>query len=143
MKMKKIFLILTFLLVLLFPRDTLAMDHKVEIFDPRDERVVKSLPLNDEIWNMIFGWVHAVDEAYPELVPIKDDGFAVKFPVNPPIGSNDLIGGNFINEMYLIAPDSKPPFLIIFTEERFPKVFTFPGDLDEVSEYLDFNLRDF
>ena len=135
-------LFLTLFFVFLLSQATLAMEAKnIEIFDPSTEQVAKSIPLSDEVQTMVLDWFSTVDEIYPRANIFKDNGYVIKFPLS----SSEKIKNKFIevdtDEVYLLIPESEDPFFMILTEKNQPMCFTFSGDIDKLSQILDFQLQ--
>ncbi len=59
--------------------------QQIEIINPVQEKVVKVVEWNKDINNMVVGWINGIDGSYSVNDPIKDDGYAMKFPINPSI----------------------------------------------------------
>ena len=113
----------------------------VEIFDPKQDKVVKLVRLNEDIHNMVTAWIKDVDKIYGKSNPITNDGYAIRVPLDPEV----RIQGKFINELvnnvYIIIPENDPPFFIIFDDDN--KLFCYPfnGDINELSKILNFKLQ--
>ena len=135
-------LFLTLFFVFLLSQATLAMEAKnIEIFDPSTEQVAKSIPLSDEVQTMVLDWFSTVDEIDPRANIFQDNGYVIKFPLS----SSEKIKNKFIevdtDEVYLLIPESEDPFFMILTEKNQPMCFTFSGDIDKLSQILDFQLQ--
>ena len=113
----------------------------VEIFDPKQDKVVKVIHLNAEINNMISGWVKNIDGIYAKNDPITNDGYAIKVPLDPKV----TVRGKWLNatvkEVYIIIPETDPPFFMIFENENKLSCFLFDGSIDTLSKILGFKLQ--
>jgi len=140
--LKKITLVLIIFIVLITPKVVLADGFKyVEIFDPKQDKVVKVVPLSTEIYNMASTLIRNIDGIYGKNDPVTEDGYAIKIPLNPSIKVDGKWLNALINEIYIIIPENNPPFLMIFEDKNRLSCFPFNGDIDKLSKVLDFNLK--
>lgn len=67
---KKLVVVVCFLLIFLYTTHTNAQDFKyVEIFDPKQDAVVKVVQLNPQIQSIIANWVKNIDGIYGKNNP--------------------------------------------------------------------------
>ena len=112
-----------------------------EIFDPKQEKVVKVVQLNPEIHNMVASSIKNVDNIYAKSDPVTDDGYAIKIPLDPPVKVQRECLNALINEVYIIIPENDTPFFMVFENENKVLYFPFKGDINSLSKVLDFNLK--
>lgn len=139
---KKLLVVILFLAIFLIPVYANAEDFKyIEIFDPKQGEIVKVVQSNSEIQNMIAGWIKNIQGLYGRNDPITDDGYAIKVPLDPAVKVNCKSLKAIVNEVYIIIPETEPPFYMIFQDKN--KVFCYPfnGSIDMLSESLDFKLN--
>ena len=113
----------------------------VEIFDPKQEKVVKVIQLNAEIHNMIVKWIKDVDGIYGKNNPITDDGYAIRIPLDPAVKVQGKYLNALVNEVYIIIPENEAPFFMVFESEDKLSCFPFNGDIDKLSKVLNFKLK--
>ncbi|SHH66255.1 hypothetical protein SAMN02745207_01888 [Clostridium grantii DSM 8605] len=139
---KKISVVIVLLIMFLQPKVISAKGFKyVEIFDPKQEKVVKVVQLNSEINDMVSSWVKNVDSLYGIVDPITDDGYALRIPLDPPINVETKCLKGLINEVFILIPEKQPPFFMVFENESKVNCFSFDGNIDELSKALDFELK--
>lgn len=112
-----------------------------EIFDPKQEKVVKVVQLNPEIHNMVESFIKNVDNIYAKSEPLTDDGYAIKIPLDPAVNVQRQCLNALINEVYIIIPKNDTPFFMVFENEDKLLCFPFKGDINSLSKVLDFNLK--
>lgn len=138
---KKLITILTFLFILINPLYVNAQNFKhIEIFDPKQNKVVKVVQSTLEIQNILSVWVKNVQDIYGKNDPVTDDGYAIKVPFDPAIKVNSKSLSAIVNEVYIIIPKTEPPFYIIFEDENKASCYSFNGDINMLSTLLNFKL---
>ena len=129
---KKVITILVLFIILLHPQMFHAEGYQsIEIFDPLQNKVVKTVETNKDINDMVVGWINGIDGFYSGIDPIKDDGYAIKFQLNPPIHIQNQWLKTTVKEVYLIIPEINQPFFLVFETED--KLVSFPFK-DDVSK---------
>lgn len=113
----------------------------VEIFDPKQDKVVKAVQLNKEIHNMVERWIRDIDGIYGKFDPFTDDGYAIRIPLDHDVKVQEEWLNALVNEVYIIIPEHDPPFFVIFENGNKLCCFTFNGDIDALSKVLDFKLK--
>lgn len=83
----------------------------IKIFGPKQGKVVKMVQTNKEINDMVVGWINRIDETYAKIDPIKDDGYVIRFPLDPAIQIQNKWLNIIAKEVYLITPEYDLPFL--------------------------------
>lgn len=113
----------------------------VEIFDPKQDKVVKVVQVDKDIYNMISVWIKNVDGIYGKNDPVTGDGYAVRIPLDPAIKVQGRYLNALVNEVYIIIPQKDQPFFMIFENKNKLSCFSFTGDIDILSKVLGFNLK--
>ncbi|MEA4827545.1 MAG: hypothetical protein VB130_13100 [Clostridium sp.] len=139
---KKIPVAIFLFIILLYSTVIYAEGFKyIEIFDPKQDKVVKVVQLNEEIHNMVVSWIKNINGIYGKNDPLTDDGYAIKIPLDPAVRLHGKSLNALVNEVYIIIPENDPPFFIIFEDENKPYCFLFNGNIDMLSKSLDFKLK--
>jgi len=140
--LKKI-LVIIFLFIMIMKSVVISAEgfNFAEIFDPKQDKVVKVVQVNTKIHNMVGSWIKNVDDIYGKNNPLTDDGYAIRIPLYPSIKVSGKWVKTFVHEVYVIIPESEPPFFMIFENENRLLCFPFKGDIDELSKVLDFKLK--
>lgn len=138
---KKIVVVLSFLFIFIESLYVNAQDFKhIEIFDPKQNKVVKVVQSTPEIQNIIASWVKNIQYMYGKIDPITDDGYAIKVPFDPAVKVHCHALTATVNEVYIIIPETEPPFYIIFEDKNNVSCYVFNGDINMLSNILDFKL---
>jgi hypothetical protein len=139
---KKLSILAILLIILVNSSITPAEELKpIEIFDPKQDRVVKEVPLNPEIYNMISNWIKNIDCIYGKIDPVTDDGYVVKIPLDPAIQVDGKHLNTLVDKVYIIVPENDLPFFMIFENKDRLTCFQFNGDIDALSKALGFRLK--
>jgi hypothetical protein len=139
---KKVLAIIILLTILLPSIPAYSMGSPcADIIDSKQNIVVKSVQVNSEINNMVASWVNSIDNFCGKISPITVEGYKVRVPLNPPVEVNKKSLTAKVSEVYIIVPQNKPPFLIIFEDKNKPSYFKLHGNIDSLSKALNFNLR--
>ena len=139
---KKIPVVIFLLIIIMSSKVIHAEGFKyVEIFDPKQAKVVKVVQLNTEINNMVSTWIKNIDGIYGKNNPVTEDGYAIKIPLNPSVKVQGKWLNTLVNEVYIILPENDPPFFMIFENKDKLSCFPFKGDVNTFSKILDFNLK--
>jgi hypothetical protein len=137
--LKKITLVLIILLSI--STNILAKEYKyVQIFDPKQDKVVKIIQLNSEIQSLVLSYLEDIDTIYSKNDPIPEDGYAIKIPLTPAVKAEKKCLNALIKEVYIIIPEEEPPFIMLFEKENKLSCFLFRGDIKILSKALAFNL---
>ena len=112
-----------------------------EIFDPRQNKVVKEVQMNSEIQNIVVCSIKDVNRLYGKSNPITDDGYAIRIPLDPAVTVNGKWLTIVASEVYIIIPEKDPPFFLIFEDIDKLSCFPFNGDIDALSKALNFKLK--
>lgn len=143
--MKKIPLIVILFIILLLMHSTIinAKGFKyIEIFDAKQDEVVKVVQLNKEIHNMVVGWINNTDSIYAKNDPVPSDGYAIRIPLEPAVKVHGNALNALVNEVYIIIPENDPPFFMVF--EGVNKLTCFPfekGNVNILLKSLDFKSK--
>jgi hypothetical protein len=139
---KKLLVALSFFVIFLHSIYVNAEGFKyIEIFDPKQDKVVKVAQSNPQIQDMITSWITNL-EGYKND-PATDDGYVIKVPLDPTVRVNCKSLTALVSEVYILIPENDPPCYLIFEDENKNKLssFAFNGDIDMLSNILDFKLR--
>lgn len=138
---KKFLILLFFFFISISHIHVSAQDFNyVQIFDPKQDKVVKAVQSNPQIQNMIAGWITNIEGLY-KSDPATDDGYVVKIPLNPSVKVNCKSLNALVSEVYILIPEKEPPCYLIFEDEDRLLSLVFNGDLDMLSKVLDFKLK--
>ena len=113
----------------------------VEIFDPKQDKVVKVVELNEEIHNMVSSWIKDVDNIYGKNNPITNDGYAIRVPLYPAVKVQGKWLNALVNDVYIIIPEHDTPFYMVFDNDNRLLCFPFKGNINKLSKVLDFKLK--
>jgi hypothetical protein len=139
---KKFTLLFSLLLILRPYGHVNAQDSKyVEIFDPSQAKVVKTVQLTPEIQSMMEDWVKNINGIYHKNDPVTDDGYAVRVPLDPAVIVHSRWLKSIVTDVYIIVPEKDPPFYLIFDDDYNLCCFSFNGDIERLSKSLDFQLK--
>ncbi|CDI50119.1 hypothetical protein [Clostridium tetani] len=138
---KKILIVVFLFFTSINPIHVNAEDFKyVQIFDPKQDKVVKVVQSNPQIQNMITSWITNIKGTYKND-PITDDGYVVKIPLDPVVKVNSEYLNALVSEVYILIPENEPPCYLIFENENRLLSLVFNGDIDMLSKILDFKLK--
>ena len=139
---KKILSALVFFFIILHLTEIHAEEIKnIEIFDPKQNKVVHVVQSNLQINNMISDWIKNIDGICAKIDPVTDDGYAIKIPLDPAIDVHGKYLNALVDVVYIIIPENDPPFFLIFESRNRLSCFAFIGVIDVLSKILDFNLK--
>lgn len=139
---RKLLIALSFFVIFLHSTYVNAEEFKyIEIFDPKQDKVVKVVQTNPEIQNMIASWITNL-EGYKND-PATDDGYVVRIPLDPSVRMYCMSLSALVSEVYILIPENEPPCYLIFEDENKNKLssFVFNGDIEWLSNILDFKLK--
>lgn len=139
---KKILVVMLLFIFILHSTIVFAEGFKyVEIFDPKKDEVVKLVQLNGEIHDMVAIWINNVDDIYGKSDPITNDGYAIRVPLDPPVKIQGKCIDILVDDVYIIVPEKDVPFFIIFDNEKKLLCYPFKGNINKLSQVLDFKLK--
>jgi hypothetical protein len=139
--LKKILVILSFFVIFLSATYVTAEDFKyIEIFDPKQDKVVKVVQSNPEIQDLITSWITNIEGLYKND-PATDDGYVVKIPLDTVVKVNNKSFNALVSEVYILIPENDPPCYLIFEDENKLLSLQFNGDIGKLSKILDFKLK--
>lgn len=140
--LRKVFRVLLLLIIFLTSIPAYAQGSPfAEIFDPSHNKVIKSVRVDSEIYDLASGWVKSIDNLYGKINPSSIKGYKVRIPLDPPIKVNKKSLNSNINEVYIIVPEKESPFLMIFEDKNKPSCFKFHGNIDDLWKAMDFKLE--
>ncbi|WP_134701849.1 hypothetical protein [Ammoniphilus sp. YIM 78166] len=123
-----IFICLSFI----FQPIVLAADSEIEVFDLKQERVIRIAPNSPWVHAQVKQCVHHIQDITKRFNPIPKDGHIYKIPLEPPIPINNQWLSGLIDEVKLILPDEDLPLLMVFDEENKPYFFEFDYDIKDL-----------
>ena len=139
---KKILAIIFLFIILLNSAVVFAEGFKyVEIFDPKQDKVVKVVQLNDEIHNMVVSLIEDLDSIYGKSNPLTDDGYAIRVPIYPAVKIQGKCLNALVDNVYIIIPENDVPFFMIFEDENKLLCYPFKGNINTLSKILNFQLK--
>ena len=139
---KKILVVMFLFIILLHSTVASAMGFKyVQIFDPKQDRVVKVVQVNDEIHNMVANLIKDVDSLYAKNNPLTDDGYAIRVPIYPAVRVQGKCLNALVDNVFIIIPQHDTPFFMIFEDDHKLLCFPFKGNISTLSKVLDFDLK--
>lgn len=137
---KKLLVVLSLFVILLHSTCVNAEGFKyIEIFDPKQDKVVKVVQSNPQIQDMITSWITNLEGLYKND-PATDDGYVVRIPLDPLVKVNCKSLNALVSEVYILIPENEPPCYLIFEDENKLLSLPFNGDIDKLSKILDFKL---
>lgn len=139
---KKLLIALSFIGILLHSVFVNAQDFTyVEIFDPKQDKVVKVVQSSPQIQEMITSWINNIEGIYKND-PATDDGYVVKIPLDPIVKVNSKALKASVSEVFILIPEKDPPCYLIFEDvnKSVLSSFIFNGDIDKLSDILNFKL---
>lgn len=138
---KKLVVVLSLCYIFLNSTPVNAKDFKyIEIFDPKQDKVVKVIQSNPQIQDMITSWITNIKGLYKND-PATDDGYVVKVPLDPAVRVNCKSLNAIVSEVYILIPEKDPPCYLIFESENKLLSLAFNGDIAMLSKSLDFKLK--
>jgi hypothetical protein len=88
---------------------------------------------------MITDWITNIDGIYKND-PATDDGYVIKIPLEPIVNVKGKALNALVSEVYILIPEKEPPCYLIFENENKLTSFHFNGDVEKLSNALDFKL---
>ena len=138
---RKLLVILTLFVICLHSTCVNAEGFKyIEIFDPKQDKVVKVVQSNSQIQELITSWITNLEGLYKND-PATDDGYVVRIPLAPIVKVKGDSLNALVSEVYILIPENEPPCYLIFEDENKLLSFPFNGDIDKLSKILDFKLN--
>jgi len=139
--MGKFRLIAIILLVFfLYSRNVYAEENiNIEIFDIRQEKVVKIVESNEAVEKIVLDYICQIDGFVAKCDPIPQEGYAIKVPLKSSRKiQNPWING-IVSEVIVVIPKEElGPFLVVFENgERF-LCLNFKGSSDNLLKALGF-----
>ncbi len=124
-------------LAFILQSNALAADSDIEVFDLKQERVIRQAPNSKWVQAEVKQCLHSIHGITKRFNPIPKDGHIYKIPLEPPIMvSNQWLNG-LVDEVKLILPDEDLPLLMVFDEENRPYFFEFKYDIENLLVILE------
>ena len=138
---RKLLVVLSLFVIFLHSTCVIAEEFKyIEIFDPKQDKVVKVVQSNPQIQELITSWITNLEGLYKND-PATDDGYVVRIPLDPIVKVNGESLNALVSEVYILIPENEPPCYLIFEDENKLLSLPFNGDIDKLSKILDFKLK--
>jgi hypothetical protein len=138
---KKLLVVMSLLVIFLHLTCVNAEGFKyVEIFDPKQDKVVKVVQSNPQIQQLITSWISNLEGLYKND-PATEDGYVVRIPLDPIVKVKCESLNSLVSEVYILIPENEPPCFLIFEDENKLLSLPFNGDIDKLSKILDFKLN--
>lgn len=101
----------------------------VQVFDVKEEKVVKTIPNDDEFQAYVAEWIGSVTGLAPQLQPDDSCSYVYRIPLRKPLTAslNHLTIRS--EDVFLFYCEGKPPFLLVFDEKRRPYLLLFKADI--------------
>lgn len=117
-------------------------DINIEIFDIKKGEVMQSVPLNQSIQREIEEYLRNITGLYIKAKPIPNEGFVIRVPLRPPQKVKNILpndkGIDIINEVFILFPKQRDPFLLILDKKQRPFFYNFNGNTNILLEKLNF-----
>ena len=142
--MKKKIPIIVVLIIILMHSTIISAEgfNHIEIFDAKQDKVVKVVQSNKEIHDMVAGWINGVDSIYAKNDPVTNDGYAIKISLEPAVKVHGKALNSLVNEIYIIIPENDPPFFMAFEGENKLSCFPFKEEnINILLKSLDFKSK--
>lgn len=127
--------------ILMFPHYNIQAEsqHKIEIFDIQQGKVIHTAPSNMEIEKQVDLLMKSITDVYRAFEPIPHKGFMVKIPLEKPISLKNDYFDDLVNEVILIFPEYENPHMMVVNDENRPYFFSFNKSVDEILALIKFN----
>jgi len=140
--MRKKVIAIIFLFIMMYSIVASGKGFKyAEIFDPKQDKVVKVVQMNTKINKIVASYIKDVDVLYGKYNPITDDGYAIRIPLYPAVKVQGKYLNALVNEVYIMIPENALPFFMIFENSDKLSCFPIKGDVDKLSKALNFKLK--
>lgn len=110
--------------------------HPVQLFDVRQERVIKTFTNNDYFQRSAREWLRAATKLSPQLNIGNQAGYIVRIPLKEPytlqINQLQLV----TKDVFLVYAANKPPLLLLFSPERKAFLIETNADVRPFMEHL-------
>lgn len=116
-------------------------NRNIEIFDIKQEKVVKVLQSKRKIQKLAASYIQGISGVYGKFNPIPDKGHAIRIPLEPSIKIHQPLLSAVVDEIIIMFPEDEKPFLLLFENENKLMCFTFEGDTNSLLKYLDYKLN--
>lgn len=115
---------------------------KIEIFHINKGKVVKELPMNENIQREVENVFGGITDIYRGFEPIPKKGHMVRIPLDPAVEVKNEGFHDLVSEVIIIFPEYENPHLMVFNEENnMPYFWSFEGSVDILLKELDLKLK--
>ncbi|MNC57879.1 hypothetical protein D3C75_1075690 [compost metagenome] len=105
----------------------------VQIFDVQQEKVVKQLPLTDDLSKSLIGLLNSSPKIYGGMDMNPKSGLIIHVEFKNPVKLSSAVYTDLVKEVYLfLEPGEKPKSLIYFNSRRGFIVVVLKGDSDQL-----------
>lgn len=107
-------------------------DPFIQIYSSEKQRVIQTIPMNEEIREQVASWFSTITGISPKLKIDTPKGLAIRFPMDPPLTfSNTWVPSAHAKEIFLLLDQTQkePPMLLVFTTDQRSHVFTFSHNI--------------
>ncbi len=136
--MKKMLPIFLIMMTLLTGMANAEEQNKVEIFDIKKGKVIKTLPGDEKVQKEVEELLKGITGIYPKFEPIPDKGHMVKVPLSPPVKMTNQWLDDHVTEVIVIFPEYENPHLLVFDSRANSFFFTFNKSTDDFLKRINF-----
>ncbi|QAY66114.1 hypothetical protein [Paenibacillus protaetiae] len=106
-----------------------ATMRPVQVFDVKAEKVVKSVPNDQQFQHFVTEWMNSVTRFAPQLQVDDSCSYVYRIPLEKPITAqlNDITIHS--EDVFLFYCEDKPPMLLVFDDKRRPYLLLFKADI--------------
>lgn len=108
--------------------------HEVEVFDVKKGSVVRKLEPTDAIRREAERILASISGQAPLFRADPEDGRIIRIPLAPPVEVTIPGFHALTTEMFVFIPESKQPYVLLFSEENDPRLFAFSHPVQRLQE---------
>lgn len=129
-----------FIATVINEQDNINNKDLVEVFDVNVGEVTKTFEVTEEIKKEALENINNITGLYVKVDALPKDGLIFKIPFEPPLNvENNWIlecNINYIEEAFIIVPDSEPSYILILDQEYKPCFFNYNGKNEIILSYI-------
>ncbi|WP_128896240.1 hypothetical protein [Longirhabdus pacifica] len=103
----------------------------VNIFDIQNKKILSKVPVDGNTEKEANHILQSLDSIVDDVTIGKNQQIAVRIPLQEPVKVHHRAFENQVKTMILFASKGEPPYLLLFTSERKPMIFTFKHDVKD------------